>query len=126
MRTLNEKNITISQFCIKPEKLADILKKIDEGKISNTAAKMIFNEMLNFSDKSADEIIAEKNLSQVTDEKEIDRIVDEVIKEEHDAVESYRSGKTKAIAHLVGIAMKKSKGKANPVIVNKLLENKLK
>jgi len=64
-------------------------------------------------------------LVQITDEKEIAKIVEEVLQENPDAVEEYHKGKEKAIGHLVGQVMRKTQGKANPQLVNKILREKL-
>ncbi len=66
-----------------------------------------------------------KGLCQISDESEISRVVDEVLMENPKSIEDYKKGKTKAMGFLVGQVMKKTKGKANPKLVNKLLIEKL-
>ncbi len=75
--------------------------------------------------KTATAIVDEKGLKQVTDTGAIETIIDEVIAENPDNVEKYRGGKDKLFGFFVGQVMKKSQGKANPGIVNKLLKEKL-
>ena len=75
--------------------------------------------------KDADTIVEEKGLKQVTDTGAIETLVDEVIAENPDMVEQYKSGKDKLFGFFVGQVMKKSQGKANPAMVNDLLKSKL-
>ena len=97
---------------------------ITTNQISGKIAKDVFEEMF-FSKKSPNDIIKEKGLIQVTDLNEIDNLIDEIIKLNIDKVEDYKSGKTKLLGFFVGEAMKLSKGKANPKILNELLIKKL-
>ena len=75
--------------------------------------------------KDADTIVEEKGLKQVTDTGAIEALVDEVIAENPDMVEQYKSGKDKLFGFFVGQVMKKSQGKANPAMVNQVLKTKL-
>ena len=75
--------------------------------------------------KSPDEIIKEKNLVQITDSKEIEKFVLEVLDNNPKSVSDYKAGKVKIIGFLVGQIMQKTKGKANPSLVNQLLKAKL-
>jgi aspartyl-tRNA(Asn)/glutamyl-tRNA(Gln) amidotransferase subunit B len=74
--------------------------------------------------KDADTIIKEKSLIQITDEGILSRIIEKVMQENPKSVEEYRNGKEKALEHLVGQVMKLTQGKANPILVNKLLKEK--
>ena len=109
---------------VSPGQLAELLKLIDKGTISGKIAKTVFEEMFN-SGKSPQVIIEEKKLVQITDEKEIGKMVEEALKENPDAVEEYRKGREKALGHLVGQVMRKTQGKANPQLVNRILKEKL-
>lgn len=73
----------------------------------------------------AAKIVQDKGLVQITDTKEIEAIVDAVLAANQKAVEDYKGGNAKAIGALVGQVMKQSKGKANPAMVNELLQQKL-
>ena len=77
------------------------------------------------SDKTADQIIEEKGLQQISDVGELEAIVDQVIKDNPQQVEQYLSGKDKVFGFFVGKVMKETKGKANPAQVNILLKKKL-
>jgi aspartyl-tRNA(Asn)/glutamyl-tRNA(Gln) amidotransferase subunit B len=75
--------------------------------------------------KKPAKIVEEKGLVQISDEGELEKIIDKVIQENPQSVEDYRNGKEKALGFLVGQVMKHTKGKANPQLVNKLLKGKL-
>jgi len=124
MRVLNEKKIEISDFCISSDSLAELIKMVKNGLINQNTAKEVFNDMLG-SSKSAKEIVAEKGLSQIQDESAIEKIVTEVIEVSAEQIKQYKEGKTNVMGYLVGVVMKKSKGKANPSVVNALLKKKL-
>lgn len=115
---------TIDSFIVKPQQLAELLKRIDDATISGKIAKTVFEEMLE-TGKNPDTIINEKGLRQVTDTGAIESIIDEVIKNNPKSVEDYKNGKDKALKFLIGQVMKESKGKANPQMVNDILIKKL-
>jgi len=121
---LKEHNLAIEQCPVTPELLAGILQRIDDNTISGKIAKTVFEEIWQ-SGKSADEVIAEKGLKQVTDTGAIESIVDEVIAANPSQVAEYQGGKEKMLGFFVGQVMKASKGKANPGMVNQLLKKKL-
>ncbi|MET3617345.1 aspartyl-tRNA(Asn)/glutamyl-tRNA(Gln) amidotransferase subunit B [Peptoniphilus olsenii] len=102
----------------------NLLKYIKDGKINNNAGKKVLREMFE-TDKSADEIIKEKGLVQISDASEIEKIVDEVLEENPQSIEDFRAGKDRALGFLVGQVMKKSKGKANPQMANEMLTKKM-
>jgi len=121
---LKEKNIEISNSPISSANLGKLIKLIKEDIISGKIAKDVLIEM--FELKEDPEIIIEKKgLRQVTDTSEIENIVDEVLNENQKMVEQYLSGKDKLLGFFVGQSMKKSKGKANPKILNDILKQKL-
>jgi aspartyl-tRNA(Asn)/glutamyl-tRNA(Gln) amidotransferase subunit B len=100
------------------------LARIRDNTISGKIAKQVF-EVLWQSNSTADDIIAEKGLIQITDTGTIETIIDKIIAENADQVEQYRSGKDKVFAFFVGQVMKEMQGKANPAEVNKMLKAKL-
>jgi aspartyl-tRNA(Asn)/glutamyl-tRNA(Gln) amidotransferase subunit B len=131
MRILNEQKIAISEFQVKEENLSSLIKLIDEGKISNNIAKEVFAEMLKLGPGNTDKqdpvkIVREKNLLQVSDTSEIEKIVIKVLEENPNEVKRYKDGETKLLGYLVGKVMKESKGRANPKTVNELLVKILK
>jgi aspartyl-tRNA(Asn)/glutamyl-tRNA(Gln) amidotransferase subunit B len=124
MRLLNEENKSIDECLIRPEQLADMLRFIDEGVISGKIAKTVFEEMYR-SGKDSGQIVKEKGLVQISDEEQIENIIDEVLSKNPKEIERYRSGDEKLIGFFVGQIMKATSGKANPKIVNELLKKKL-
>ncbi|NPB05170.1 MAG: Asp-tRNA(Asn)/Glu-tRNA(Gln) amidotransferase GatCAB subunit B, partial [Aquificae bacterium] len=101
-----------------------LLKLIKDGTISVKIAKGLLKEMIQ-TGKTAAQLVEEKGLKQITDEGAIKQVVEEVLKENPDAVQKYKEGQTKVIGFLVGQVMRKTKGKANPQLVNKLLRQLL-
>jgi aspartyl-tRNA(Asn)/glutamyl-tRNA(Gln) amidotransferase subunit B len=122
---LNKADIDINQSPIDSEQLAGLLKRIDDNTISGKIAKQVFDTLWD-STATADEIIEEKGLKQITDSGEIEAIIDKIIVDNPQQVEQYLSGKDKVFGFFVGQAMKATQGKANPAEVNKMLKDKLK
>ena len=121
---LNKKNLIIEDSPITSKQLGELVDNIENGKISNRQAKEVLEEMCE-SGKGALEIIDEKDLSQISDENEIESLVDNVLNSNPENVKKYKNGKDKLFGFFVGEAMKLSKGKANPKIVNDLIKKKL-
>ena len=121
---LNKKNLIIEDSPITSKQLGELVDNIENGKISNRQAKEVLEEMCE-SGKGALEIIDEKGLSQISDENEIESLVDNVLNSNPENVKKYKNGKHKLFGFFVGEAMKLSKGKANPKIVNDLIKKKL-
>ena len=107
-----------------PENLGRLVKLINKNIISGKIAKDVLLEMFN-SKENPEDIIKKQGLQQVTDTVEIENIVDDVLQENKKMVEEYLSGKDKLLGFFVGQSMKKSKGKANPKILNEILKIKL-
>ena len=124
LRELNKSNQAIINCPVSPNALVNLLKLIDEGIISGSIAKSVFEEMYQ-TGKEPTVIIDEKGLKQITDDKAIDKMVEEVLQVNLSQVDEYKKGKEKVLGFLVGQVMKKSKGKANPGTVNKLLKEKI-
>ena len=124
MRLLKTDGKEIETCPVKPDKLAGMIKMINDGVISIKIAKTVFEEMYN-SGKDAAEVVQEKGLVQVSDTDAIDQIITEVIRTNPDQAADYRAGKEKLFGFFVGQVMKISKGKANPDLVNRQLKKKL-
>ena len=122
---LNAENKDIISSPVSSSNLAEMLKLISDGTISGKIAKTVFEQMYK-TGKSASEIVKEQGLVQISDEKEIEKLVNETIAENQKAVAEFKAGKQQAIGALVGSVMKKSRGKANPKLVNEILIKKLK
>jgi aspartyl-tRNA(Asn)/glutamyl-tRNA(Gln) amidotransferase subunit B len=124
MRLLNEENKQIEECRLKPEQLVKLLKLIDRGIISGKIAKTIFGEMYK-TGKAPDIIVKEKGLVQISDVSDIEPIIDGILQQNQNEVQRFRAGEEKLMGFFVGLAMKATKGKANPKIVNELLKKKL-
>ena len=121
---LNRDGLEIVQCPITPQQLGSMLRRIADGTISNAGAKEVFRTMWSEGGET-DTIIAGKSLNQISDAHAIEKIVDEIIAANPVQVAEYRSGKEKVFGFFVGLAMKASKGKANPAQMNKMLKDKL-
>ncbi|MCG6910057.1 MAG: Asp-tRNA(Asn)/Glu-tRNA(Gln) amidotransferase subunit GatB [Deltaproteobacteria bacterium] len=121
---LNNTGKSISASPVSPEALADLLKLEDDGVVSNKIAKTVFEEMA-LSGKSAQSIVEEKGLTQVSDVSAIEKVVDAILAENPKEVGAFKGGKTKLMGFFVGQAMRATKGKADPKVVNQLLREKL-
>jgi aspartyl-tRNA(Asn)/glutamyl-tRNA(Gln) amidotransferase subunit B len=124
LRELKGDGERIKTFQITPEKLSELLKLIDDGTISGKIAKDVFNEMVS-TNKKAGEVIAEKGVMQISDLSEIEEVISRIIERNPDEVSRYRAGQEKLLGFFVGEAMKATRGKANPKLVNEILKNKL-
>jgi len=120
----NKSNTGVKNYPVNFEDLASLLTYIHDGLISNKQAKIIFEKMWNNGEKPQD-IIEKEGIKQISDTMEINKLVDNVIKNHYKSVEEYLAGKDKLFGFFVGEVMKESKGKANPKIVNQLLKEKL-
>lgn len=122
---LNASKKDISQSPVSCKNIAKLVDLILGGTISGKIAKQVFEDMY---EKSADPevIVKEKNLVQISDEDTIIKICEEAIAESPKAVEEFKAGKERAVGAIVGLVMRKSKGQANPQLVNKILLEKLK
>lgn len=121
---LNNEGITISEFKVSPAHLAELVNLTKAGVLSSKLAKKVFAELLK-ENKAPQAIVKELGLEQVSDEGAILKLVEETILENPQSVADFKAGKDKAIGFLVGQIMKKSKGKANPGMVQKMLKAKL-
>ena len=121
---LNRDGLDMTQCPISAQQLGGMLQRIADNTISNSGAKEVFRTMW-AEGGEADAIIEAKGLKQVSDSGAIEALVDEIIAANADKVAEYRSGKDKLFGFFVGIAMKASKGKANPAQLNEVLKRKL-
>ncbi|MGH2747677.1 MAG: Asp-tRNA(Asn)/Glu-tRNA(Gln) amidotransferase subunit GatB [Actinomycetota bacterium] len=121
---LNEAAVDLVESKIAPAQLAGLVRLVDSGSISGKQAKTVLQEMF-ASGKDADEIAREQGLEQISDEVALESVVDEVVAENSDAADKVRAGNMGTIGFLVGQVMKKTRGQANPGLVNELLKKKL-
>jgi aspartyl-tRNA(Asn)/glutamyl-tRNA(Gln) amidotransferase subunit B len=121
---LNKDLIEIDESKLTPTNLAMLINRIDDQTISGKIAKSIFEEMY-LNGKTPDEIIDSQGLQQISDDDEIEKIINAVIENNPTQVEGYKNGKDKLFGFFVGQVMKETQGKANPQVVNELLKKKL-
>ncbi len=124
-RRLNADEVGIEQSPVKALQLAALIRCIHDGKISNNAAKQVFDALWIDPVQDIDTIIEAKGLKQMNDAGALEKIVDTVIQANQKNVTEYKSGNPKALNALVGQIMKASAGKANPQQVNELLRKRL-
>ena len=120
LRVLKEKNISIEEFSVEPENIGKLIKLIKANTISSKIAKDVF-EILLSENKDPEIIVKEKGLVQITDNSEIEKIVEQVLAENPQSVEDYKAGKSNVLKYLVGQSMRLSKGKANPQMINEMI-----
>ena len=124
LRRLNDAGLEIIDLKFSPKQLADLIELVNSGKISNNIGKKVLRDMFE-TGKSPEEIVKEKGLIQISDEGELEEIVDKVLGENQQSIVDYRKGKDRALGFLVGQVMKASRGKANPQMVNKIVKERL-
>ena len=115
----------VQDIKIKPEDFADLIKRVDRKEISSSGAQTVLEEMLKTGD-SPEHIIKEKDLGQVSDSGVLDAVVDKVLADNPKPVEDYKKGKEVSLKFLIGMAMRESKGKGNPQVLEEIIKNKLK
>jgi aspartyl-tRNA(Asn)/glutamyl-tRNA(Gln) amidotransferase subunit B len=122
-RKLDEE-LYVTRWPIDAEHLAGLVQLIDQGKISGKIAKTVFEEMLD-TKKSAQQIVSEKGLEQVSDTGSLESAIEQVLAANAKQMEQFKSGNEKIFGFLVGQIMKATQGKANPQKVNQMLREKL-
>ena len=124
-KVLNEKELEPDEIPFTPEHLAELITLIEKGTISSKIAKDVLNKM--FETPEAPSTIIEKNgWVQISDEGAIKEVVERIIETNPQSVADFKGGKDRALGFLVGQAMKETKGKANPQMLNEMFRNALK
>ena len=121
---LNYHMITIDEIYMTPDMLRDLIKLIDDKTISSKQAKDVFNKVLE-DKKEPMQVVKDEGMMQITDEGSIEGIVDEVLAENPQAIETYDPENPKALDYFIGQVMKKTRGKANPGMAYKMMKEKL-
>ena len=124
-RILNERDEEPDKIPFTASQLAELVELIDKGTISNSIGKKVLDELFE-NPRSPMEIVKDKGWIQISDEGEIKEIVEKIIADNPQSVSDYKAGKDRALGFLVGQAMKATKGKANPQLLNKLFIEELK
>ncbi|HRP68148.1 MAG TPA: Asp-tRNA(Asn)/Glu-tRNA(Gln) amidotransferase subunit GatB [Turneriella sp.] len=123
MAVIKEKHTALSAL-FPPTNLAELIHLIDSGMISSKIAKDVFAAMVE-TGKKPKAIVEEKGMAQMSDEKQIREIILAVMSEHPASVEDFKAGKDRALKHLQGEIMKKTRGKVNPQLANKILSEEL-
>jgi len=123
-RELNNTGTAIGASPVSPERLATLLRMVEQGTVSLKVARDIFPEMYR-TGKAPVQIVQEKGLTQVSDEGALSQVIDDVLAKNPAQVAQFKQGKQQVLGFLVGQVMKSSGGKANPGKVNELLKHKL-
>lgn len=121
---LNKNNLTIKDFKLSTSNLAKLLTLLKQGKISSKQGKEIFNIIIE-TNEDPETIAKAKGMVQESDEGLIMEYINEVLRDNPQAIATYKSGRDNILGFLVGQVMKKSKGKANPAITSKLLKEEI-
>lgn len=121
---LNKHEMAITECHLNPEHLAKLVGMIDEGKVSNAQAKKLVDDLMEGKDPEVS--AKEKGLVQISDAGAIQSMVEEVLDANPQAIEDFKNGKDRAVGFLTGQVMKKSKGQANPGMVNQMIREALK
>jgi len=124
LAAFKEPDQSLAELKVTPQNLARMICLVDEGTISGKMAKDIFAAMCR-TGQAPDEIVEAQGLKQISDSSELEAIVDQVVAANPDSVAKYRAGKTKVIGFFVGQVMQRTKGQANPQLVNEILKRKL-
>ncbi len=115
---------SVKEIKITPENYAELIGIVADGKINSSAAQAVLEEMYQTGGDPS-QIIESKNLGQVSDTGELEKVIEEVLTKNPQSVEDYKAGKQNALQFLMGQTMKETKGKANPQMVIEILTNKL-
>ena len=124
-RILNENEMEADSIPFTTEQLAKMIELIDKGTISSAIGKKVLEELFE-NPKAPEEIIKEKGWLQISDEGEIKEIVNKILEANPASIADFKAGKDRALGFLVGQAMKETKGKANPQMLNKMFLEELK
>ena len=123
-RILNEKEEEADKIPFTGDELGELVELIDKGTISNNIGKKVLDELFE-NPKAPSEIIEEKGWVQISDEGAIKEVVLKILENNPQSVADYKAGKDRALGFLVGQAMKETKGKANPQMLNKMFIEEL-
>ncbi len=124
LRELKEQDMKAAEAPFQPSQLADLINLIDQGTISNTIGKQIFSQLFQ-SGRDPKEYVQAKNLVQISDHGQLEQVIEQVLEENPDEVQAYLGGKSKLLSFFMGQVMKKTKGQANPQMVNTLIKSRM-
>ena len=123
MKYLNKESISIEDSKVEPKMLTDMIKLIIDGKINGKQGKEILEKMME-TGKDANILVNELGMTQISDSEEIRQIILSILEENKNLIEDYKNGKN-VFGFIVGLIMKNTHGKANPVVTSKVLQEEL-
>ena len=123
MKYLNKESLPIEESKITPVMLTDMIKLITDGKINGKQGKEVLEKMMD-TGKDANTLVTELGMTQISDAEEIRKIITAILVENNNLVEDYKNGKN-VFGYIVGLIMKNTHGKANPVVTSKVLQEEL-
>ena len=123
-RLSNQTGVGMGDMKIKPDQLADLQKMVDDGALSSTMAKTVFEKMFE-TGRSAEDVARSEGLTQISDTDAVSAAVERAIADNPDPVQDYLGGKQQAMGFLVGQVMKATRGQANPRMASHLVREKL-
>lgn len=121
---LKENKLNLNETKLTPDKLSMMIKLIEAGTISNNIGKTVLVELIN-TDKTPDQVVKDMNLGLISDQSELEQIIQNVVKNNPDEAEKYKAGKVQLLGFFVGQVMKQTKGRAEPKLVNELVKKEL-
>ena len=120
MRLVKESEMDVDDITFSPKHLAKLIEMVDGGAINRKVAKQVFEEIFK-KDVEPESYVEENGLKSMNDEGALRTTIEEIVAKNPQSVEDYRAGKKKAIGFLVGQTMRATQGKADPGMVNKIL-----
>ena len=123
MKYLNRDSLSIEESKLTPKMLTDLIRLITLGKINGKQGKEVLEKMMD-TGKEADVLVSELGMTQISDESEIRKIISNILLENKNLIEDYKNGKN-VFGYIVGLIMKNTGGKANPVVTSKVLKEEL-
>ena len=117
----DSKKRACSNFAMTPARLTDLLGEIQGGKVSHQGARKVFRAMVEKVDHTANALIQELGLAQISDRATLEPLVQKVVDNSAKAVKDYKNGKRKALDSMKGMVMRETKGRANPNMVSDIL-----
>jgi aspartyl-tRNA(Asn)/glutamyl-tRNA(Gln) amidotransferase subunit B len=124
LRMLNDLNLTADALVLEPEHLASVIKMVDDGTINNATGKSVL-ALVQETGKRPSQIVEEEGLGQVSDDSTLQAMIEKVLAEHPEEVESYRGGKHGLLGWFMGQVMRETRGQADPQLTKELLQNAL-
>jgi len=125
LKELNDRKCLIKDLALKPDEFVQLIEKVEQGAVSNLIGKDILVALLADSTQTVEQIISKQGLSQVSDDALLEQIAGEVLQEHAAVVEQIKNGNQGAVGFLIGQAMKRSGGKANPKKINEIIQRRI-